>query len=141
MQENRKLYTFSCYGHPNILATHVKTLEITKDQNLTERGDCIIGIKSDFNIYELKKFSKKIKIVCETVDPLTNSTLSSEFKCFVNPNFHSNNELVLRKSHFDSGRTFGFNLNKGANNLDRKIVQLLKNPDQKMNITIIEGWY
>ncbi len=48
MEKERLIYKFSCYGHPNIKATHVKTLEITKDDGLSERGDCIIGIKADW---------------------------------------------------------------------------------------------
>ncbi|MCA9380758.1 DUF371 domain-containing protein [Candidatus Dojkabacteria bacterium] len=141
MEEQRKQYMFSCYGHPNILAKHVKTIEFTKDADLTERGDCIVGINSDFDINELKNFSKKVKFICSVIDPETGEKLQSEFKCFVNPDFSSDHEIVLRKSHFDSGRTFGFNLNRGANNLDRRMVELLKNPNQKMEVTIVEGWY
>ncbi|HIP75502.1 MAG TPA: DUF371 domain-containing protein, partial [Thermococcus paralvinellae] len=36
-----------CYGHENIKATHKSTLEITKEDFLTPRGDCIICIKAD----------------------------------------------------------------------------------------------
>lgn len=141
MEQERLTYTFNCYGHPNILAKHVKTVEFTKDDDLSERGDCIIGIKSDFDLNELKKFNKKVKFICSITDPETSEILSSDFKCFVNPEFSSEHEIVLRKSHFDSGRTFGFNLNRGANNLDRRIVELLKDPNRKMTVTIQEGWY
>ncbi len=142
MQEEdyRLEYSFYCSGHPNIKATHFKTLEFTKDEDLTERGDCIIGIKADFDLEKLKLFNKKIKLICSITDPSTGEDISSEFKCFVNPNFNSEHEIVLRKSHFDSGRTFGFNLNRGANNLDRRIIELLSNPESKMKVTIIEGW-
>jgi hypothetical protein len=34
-------------GHPNVLATHEKTIEITKEDFLTPTGDCIIGINAD----------------------------------------------------------------------------------------------
>ena len=100
MEADRMQYTFTCFGHPNILAKHVKTVEFTKDKELTERGDCIIGIKADFDLNELKKFSKKVKFICSVIDPETNGELSSEFKCFVNPEFSSDHEIVLRKSHF-----------------------------------------
>ncbi len=140
MPEDRRSYSFTCFGHPNILATHFKTIEFTKDEDLTERGDCIIGIKSDFETSKLKEFKKKIKVICEVKDE-NGEIISSEFKCTINPNFNSDHEIVLRKSHFDSERTLGFNLNRGANHLDRKIVELLKNPEQKMKVTIMEGWY
>ena len=59
---------FKAYGHPNITAKHKTTLEFTKDENLSLRGDCIVGVKADFSLSEIKKFiksllSKKIKIV------------------------------------------------------------------------------
>lgn len=140
-EKERKSYSFKAFGHPNIKATHVKTLEFTKDSDLTERGDCIIGIKSDFKLPKLKDFEKKVKVICSLKDPETGEILSSEFKCKVNKNFDSNEELVLRKSGFDSNRTFGFGLNRGANWLDRKIVELMQDPETEMTVTIIEGWY
>ncbi|HIP58595.1 MAG TPA: DUF371 domain-containing protein, partial [Archaeoglobus profundus] len=33
----------TAWGHPNITAKHRTTLEITKDEELSIRGDCIIG--------------------------------------------------------------------------------------------------
>jgi hypothetical protein len=35
------------YGHPNIRSLHAKTIEITKDEHLTPRGDCIIGVRAN----------------------------------------------------------------------------------------------
>lgn len=136
MKENKErlTYTFKVTGHPAILATHVKTLEFTKDSDLTERGDCIIGINADFELEKLKQFSKKVKIICKIDD------LESEFKATVNPNFNSDHELVLRKSLFNSDRTFGFNLNRGANHLDREIVEMLKE-GREMEVRILEGWF
>lgn len=133
-------YKFLCYGHPNILAKHVKTIEFTKDDSLTERGDCIIGIKADFELEELKKFTKKISIICCVVDPDTGEPIFSKFKCKVNSKFNSNHELVLRKSGFQSPRTFGLGLDRGANHLDRRIVELMQNPEQVMEVTVRSGW-
>lgn len=133
-------YSFTVYGHPNIRATHVKTLEFTKDDFLTERGDCIIGIKADFDAASLKRFSKKISVICSLQDPQTGEDLISIFKCKVNPDFDSDHELVLRKSGFTSERTYGLGLKRGSNHLDRRIVELLQDPEQKMQVTILAGW-
>ena len=35
------------YGHPNVRSLHAKTIEITKDEHLTPRGDCIIGVRAN----------------------------------------------------------------------------------------------
>ena len=54
---------FHIFGHPNIIGTHYNTLELTKDSSLTKEGDCIIGVKADFDFSELKKIVKKLKII------------------------------------------------------------------------------
>ena len=60
-----KSFEFSCYGHKNILATHKNTLEFTKDEQLSLKGDCIVGVKADYELRELKKFLKnKSNILC-----------------------------------------------------------------------------
>ena len=37
--------TLEAYGHRNIRATHRSTFELTKDDYLTHRGDCIIVLR------------------------------------------------------------------------------------------------
>lgn len=139
---DRLTYTFYCFGHPNMRANHVKTLEFTKDSELGIEGDCIVGLRSTFEYEKLMQFKKKVKFICELFDPQSDHAYSSIFKCTVNPEYASETELVLRKSFFNSYRTFGHNLDRGSNHLDRKIVELLKaNPDLQMKVTILDGWY
>mgnify|MGYP001585634981 CR=1 FL=1 len=67
-------YSFACYGHENITARHKTTLEFTKSNELSLKGDCIIGIKADFSLKGIKLFvkslgnNKKIKITIEKLD-------------------------------------------------------------------------
>jgi uncharacterized protein len=35
------------HGHPNVLSSHKKSIEITRDCDLSRRGDCIIGVRSN----------------------------------------------------------------------------------------------
>ena len=50
------------YGHPNIQSLHAKTIEITKDEHLTLRGDCIIGVKANKACADLdESFKHKLK--------------------------------------------------------------------------------
>ena len=35
------------YGHKNVLSLHARTIEVTKDSNLTKNGDCIIGVSAN----------------------------------------------------------------------------------------------
>lgn len=47
--------TIRCQGHPFVTALHPTTLEITKDTELTPRGDCIIGIAADMAARDLPR--------------------------------------------------------------------------------------
>ncbi len=40
-------FSFRAWGHVNVRATHRGTFEITREDFLTPRGDCIIGVKSE----------------------------------------------------------------------------------------------
>lgn len=126
-------YTFHCYGHPNLRAKHIRTIEFTKDSDLSLQGDCILGIQADFCKQELKKLHGKIHITVEI------DGLSDTFRAVVNPNFDSDHEIVFRKSLYPSPRTFGHFLNKGAKQLDRAIVKLMQQPSAIMTITIQES--
>ena len=49
-------------GHKNILSLHEKTIEITKDSELTTNGDCIVGVGADISCIDLpEKMKKKIQ--------------------------------------------------------------------------------
>lgn len=141
---NKRLtYTFTATGHPNIRATHFKTLEFTKDEDITERGDCIVGVKATFELTELDKFKEKDVKKIKCMISLSEDEKEHFFECkfTLNTLFESNHELVLRKSSFNSDRTFGFNLNRGANKIPREMVKIMQNPDTVIKIKLIEGWY
>jgi len=126
-------YSFSAYGHPNITAKHKTTLEFTKDKELTKRGDCIIGVNSDFDFKKLKDFikdkkDKRIKITIKT------NNLTQTINCELNKDFNDKKEIVIRKSDFVSKRTLGIKANKACVDLNKKLVNKLK--DNKLKIFI-----
>lgn len=140
----RLTYTFYAKGHPNIRANHFKTLEFTKDTDLSEQGDCIVGVDADFNLEGLQIFQrnevKKIKLTMKCLDA-DQKIYEFECKCSVNDSFNDDHEFVLRKSSFNSDRTFGFNLNRGANKIPRDMVKVLQNPETVITVELVEGWY
>ncbi|MAG91464.1 hypothetical protein CMO83_02210 [Candidatus Woesearchaeota archaeon] len=128
-------YKFYAYGHPNILGTHKTTLEFTKDGEITLKGDCIIGVKSDFELDKIKELIKgsknnKIKIIIEIKDK------KEEINAELNPRFNSNVELVIRKTGFVSERTLAINADKAAIDLDKDLINHLKEEDNKISIII-----
>ncbi len=128
-------------GHKNIIAKHRSTLEITKENYLTKKGDCIIGVCSSHSCFDLPeklkkelKKNRKIKIIIFT--PVG----SEEIIAFGNENLLLTNKtsIVIRKSNFIDDRTLCINANKSAKNIDRKIINYLKNGGEGKMIIILE---
>ena len=126
-------YSFTSFGHPNITAKHKTTIEFTKDKELTLKGDCIIGVNSDFDLEKIKDFKNKVRIIIKV------NNLKEEINCEINPNFNDKQEIVIRKSDFLSKRTLGINSNKACANLNNELIAKLKNPAQKIHISIINS--
>jgi len=107
---------FKAYGHKNITALHKTTLEFTKDDFLTPTGDCIVGIKADFEVPE--DDMGQILITIRAGDTI------EEIKAVHNPSFDSH-EMVIRTSDFLDDRTFAIKADKAAVDLDRGLIEKL----------------
>ena len=116
-------YSFLCYGHENILATHKATIEFTKDSGLSLNGNCIVGIRCDFDPAKLRKISKNEKSVFVEI---AEKNSRDHFSFLPNEDFSDNHEIVIRKSNFLSNRTIGTGSEKAAIDIDRKIISKLK---------------
>ena len=125
------------WGHNNILCTHNTTIEITKETNLTTRGDCVLAVGaskacSDLNS-ELKskiKNGKKFKVKLEVDDK------QGSFYGFGNKELKllDKNDMVFRKSSFICDRTVLINCSKSSKELSRELVEKLKNPKMKLSL-------
>lgn len=123
------------YGHPNVLALHTKTIEITKDDYLTENGDCIIGINSNKSCDDL---NVKLKRLIQTDGiPVKFEFLIGNYSFKVNGlgnrdlNLTNKHDLVLRKSSFISPRTVSIKCDKSSNQIPREIISELRNSRTK----------
>ncbi|HJO01785.1 MAG TPA: DUF371 domain-containing protein [Candidatus Woesearchaeota archaeon] len=128
------VYSFNCDGHSNITARHKTTLEFTKDEELGLAGDCIVGVKADFSLQQLKKFIKKlnnnkITIIIETMNNINNNSnekIVEKINAEVNPGFDSDKEMVIRKSDFIDGRTFAIRADKASIDINKRLIVYLK---------------
>jgi hypothetical protein len=128
------------YGHGNIQATHKTTLEITKEPQLSKRGDCIIAVSADKALTDLnaefkdylRRRNSKITMLIETegLTELVNAFGSPQL-----PLTHFT-DIVVRKSSYICNRTLAINADKAAFDLSRELVEKLKNPMQKVKITL-----
>jgi hypothetical protein len=128
------------YGHRNIQATHRSTLEITKEAELSKRGDCIIAVSADKAIADLgfefkknlRKEKAKIAILIEAgrAADLVNASGSSRL-ILTHPT-----DIVVRESSYICNRTLAIRADKAACDLSRKLVERLRNPEQTVKITL-----
>jgi hypothetical protein len=128
------------YGHPNIQATHKTTLEFTKDPHLSKKGDCIVAVAADKALADLSAAFKenlskphaKLTVTIEA-DGLSEQVTAHGSSQLI---LSHPTEMVLRKSDYVSSRTLGIRADKAAIDLSRALVEKLKNPSQKVKITL-----
>lgn len=127
-------------GHKNIRATHKTTFEITREQKISTRADCIIAVGASAaatNLTEeFKKHAKKIDAIIEVIIEVDGLIEQITGKGSPQLTFSHPTNLVGRKSAFISDRTFLINSDKAAIDLDRRLVEQLKKPDTEITITL-----
>lgn len=126
-------YTFTAYGHKNILAAHKKTLEFTKDPEVSLEGDCIVGVAADFRLAPIKKLVKDHKHLVMTIRV---GKLIETVEFVANKDFTSSREIVLRFSEFSSDRTLGFRASKSAAGLSGQMRKALAVGGRKIVVEI-----
>jgi uncharacterized protein len=129
-------------GHKNILSLHARTIEVTKDSNMSKKGDCIVGVSANKACHDLDTaFKRKLKIsgtfvkIIVIVEPLE----------FVLAGFGKDDleithkhDIVLRKSNYIDSRTLIVSCDKSAIDIPRNLIKMLTNPDTRglLRITV-----
>lgn len=132
--------TIISYGHENITSKHDTALEITKDSEITKRADCIVGVGADKGISGLSEdFKKKarnensvIKVVLRAGD-IEESVIGRGHPSL---SFSHEKDIVIRKSTFICSRTLMIGADKSARELDKRLINILKNRKQKLIVEI-----
>ncbi|QDA31911.1 DUF371 domain-containing protein [Thermococcus indicus] len=129
-----------CRGHENVRATHRSTLEFTKENYLTPRGDCILCIEADRGINDLSEdFKRALKAGKKLLIRIRVGDLTDEVLAEGSPELILEHEysMVIRKSTYVDARTLAIRANKAARDIDRRIVELLKNPETTAEIELV----
>jgi len=128
-------------GHENIRSTHKKTIEITKESELTPKGDCIIGVNASCSCLDLPSSLKE-----KLQDPKSKVKFSikvAQYEFIVEGRggedltLTHTEDIVIRKSNFVSPRTLAVKCDKASDLLPREMVTLLQNPKTRGIFTII----
>lgn len=117
-------------GHPHVAASHAKTLEITRDPSLTERGTCIVGVQGQWDDATLLRLRGRQLVTLRAGDR------TDSFEATVSPSFLGGGSLVVRRGADLADRTFAFASTKGAADLDRGMVAALRSPDAVLEVTL-----
>ena len=129
------------HGHKNVKATHKSTFEITKDEELSDRGDCIIAVSADKGLFDLKpKFKELLRRENARLTIVIDAGGVAEIvKAFGSPRLSLSHptDIVVRKSDYTCHRTLAVKADKAACDLSRVLVGKLKNPKQVVKITLM----
>ncbi|MEX2752083.1 MAG: DUF371 domain-containing protein [Candidatus Freyarchaeota archaeon] len=133
--------TIYAWGHPNVSAKHRTTLEITTRDELTIRGDCVVAVCADKGAEQLsesfKELARKENSTITMILKVNDQTETIRGQGSPHLTFTHPHDIVARKSTYHSDRTIMIKADKAAMDLNRKLVQKLKNPQTKVEITLI----
>ena len=123
------------YGHPNVRSLHSKTVEITRDDHLTLRGDCIIGVRASKACADLDQTLRRrlrsndsvvrIEIMVGDESFLINGKGDERFT-LQNPH-----DIVIRKTGFVCPRTMSVRCDRASSDVPRKMVRMLQDTEER----------
>ncbi len=140
MMSGRITEVIIAYGHPNITAKHKTTLMITKNADMGKDADCIIAVKADKDCCDLgKEFKTALflgKVVKITIEA---DGIVDKVNAFGSPALKLNRrkDIVIRRSDFIDDRTLAIMADKASCDLNKDLAERLKNPENKVKITLL----
>ena len=131
---------FAARGHPNIMATHPTTLEITKEISLTKMGNCIVAVDATKGLVDLSQDFKKA-CMNDKSRILVELDVSDMVERVAGRGSHlltleDEEELVIRKSTYVSNRTLMINADKAACDLRRQFIQRLRSTSTDIHVRL-----
>jgi len=120
-------------GHPMVRATHQRTVEITTDEHLTPRGDCIVGVRAAKGVARLSPSVKRALMSDGARVRLTIVTTAGDFSFGARGSkdlsLENSTDMVIRRSSYVCGRTLAIEAQSSASEIPRDIVGALRFPD------------
>jgi hypothetical protein len=117
-------------GHPNVRAEHPTTLEVTRDEFLTPRGDCIVGVAGSKGASEIDNCVKEVLrsggrlVAVVLVEGGPFDYLVAEGSNLMT--FTEGRKVIIRRSTYVDGSTIGIRATKAARDIRRDVVEALR---------------
>jgi 16S rRNA (cytidine1402-2'-O)-methyltransferase len=122
--------SFRARGHGQIAATHDKTIEVTRAEDITRRATCVVAVGAEYDDAELRQLRGDIEVSIEC------DGVEDHFRATTTPFFLGDDSLVLRRGEPLRARTFAYDASKTAAELDRALVAKLAEATQDVQITM-----
>lgn len=118
-------------GHGGITGTHEKTIEFTRDREVTRRATCVLGVDSDHDD-ALLALRGDVEVVIDA------DGQRDAFTASMTPFYIGDDSLVFRRGPALRGRTIAGDASKGAAEIDRALVRLLGDATTTATVTVSE---
>jgi hypothetical protein len=133
--------TFKARGHPNITASHRTTLMVTREPDVTLRGDCIVAVAAEKGLRDL---DRRVKEAMCSRDAGIRLILQADGLTFQvsgrgDPRLTLSHptDMVTRRSSYVCDRTLMVGADKAAYDLEPRLVRMLQKREQVVNITLV----
>ena len=132
--------SFAARGHPNIRATHEKTIEVTKEAHLTSRGDCIAAVSAEKGLIDL---GEGMRVAARRPESVISLTLRVGDRVFTTVGrgdpaltWDHPTDMIARMSNYVCSRTLMVHADKATIHMPRSLVQILKAQNTIVNVTV-----
>ncbi len=116
-------------GHPNVSALHPNSIEVTTDNEISMRADCIIGVSASKACAQLNSMLKthiksdgNLKFILQVQGDKFEFYGRGSSELTLTDRF----ELVLRRSQYVSPRTAALHCSCAASDIPRQMIEKLK---------------
>lgn len=133
--------TIRARGHPNIRASHRTTLMVTREPELTSRGDCIVAVEAKKGLRDLDAELKaamrnravEIRLILEV------GGLAFEVSGRGDPRLTLSHptDIIARRSDYICDRTLMVGADKAACDVEQPMVKLLQSREQVVKLTLV----
>jgi len=120
------------HGHPLVRSAHPTTIEVTTEDHLTSKGDCILGVGASSGCAQL---DARVKAGLRTKGSRVTILLAVgnhafEVRAEGDPRLELSHpkDIVIRRSDFVSDRTLAVHADAAAKDVPREMVRLLRDP-------------